>query len=215
MEVGRRRTFAGALDWPGWCRGGRDENAAMEALFDYAGRYARVVGARRGFSAPKTTRSLKVVERLEGNATTEFGAPGIPPSADDRPLDDAEAKRQIALLAAAWRALDRSAKAAAGKRLSTGPRGGGRALDAIVRHVLDAEIAYLSGLGGRYRPGSAGADQTAEERAAVRTTLSARVRGEVPHPRRSAALWSPRYFVRRAAWHALDHAWEIEDRSSG
>jgi hypothetical protein len=23
---------------------------------------------------------------------------------------------------------------------------------------------------------------------------------------------TPRYFVRRTAWHALDHAWEIEDR---
>jgi hypothetical protein len=25
----------------------------------------------------------------------------------------------------------------------------------------------------------------------------------------------PRYFVRRAAWHILDHAWEIEDRIDG
>ncbi len=25
--------------------------------------------------------------------------------------------------------------------------------------------------------------------------------------------WSPRYAARRIAWHALDHAWEIENRS--
>jgi len=25
--------------------------------------------------------------------------------------------------------------------------------------------------------------------------------------------WPPRYAARRIAWHALDHAWEIEDRS--
>jgi hypothetical protein len=25
-------------------------------------------------------------------------------------------------------------------------------------------------------------------------------------------IWPPRYFVRRVAWHVLDHAWEIEDR---
>jgi hypothetical protein len=25
--------------------------------------------------------------------------------------------------------------------------------------------------------------------------------------------WPPRYAARRVAWHALDHAWEIEDRS--
>ena len=29
---------------------------------------------------------------------------------------------------------------------------------------------------------------------------------------RGGKLWTPRYFVRRAAWHILDHAWEIEDR---
>ena len=26
--------------------------------------------------------------------------------------------------------------------------------------------------------------------------------------------WPPRYAARRIAWHALDHAWEIEDRST-
>jgi hypothetical protein len=25
--------------------------------------------------------------------------------------------------------------------------------------------------------------------------------------------WLPRYAARRIAWHALDHAWEIENRS--
>jgi hypothetical protein len=25
--------------------------------------------------------------------------------------------------------------------------------------------------------------------------------------------WLPRYAARRCAWHVLDHAWEIEDRS--
>jgi hypothetical protein len=24
--------------------------------------------------------------------------------------------------------------------------------------------------------------------------------------------WPPAFFIRRVAWHALDHAWEIEDR---
>ena len=30
--------------------------------------------------------------------------------------------------------------------------------------------------------------------------------------RSGGARWTPRYFVRRAAWHVLDHAWELEDR---
>jgi hypothetical protein len=30
--------------------------------------------------------------------------------------------------------------------------------------------------------------------------------------RRYAFDWTPRFAVRRSAWHALDHAWELEDR---
>jgi hypothetical protein len=37
--------------------------------------------------------------------------------------------------------------------------------------------------------------------------------GELPDfGPRGGALWTPRYFVRRAAWHMLDRASEIEDR---
>ena len=30
-----------------------------------------------------------------------------------------------------------------------------------------------------------------------------------------SSFGAPRYFVRRAAWHVLDHAWELEDRAGG
>jgi hypothetical protein len=36
-----KRTFAGAIDWPGWRRSGRDAAAARQALVDYGPRYAR------------------------------------------------------------------------------------------------------------------------------------------------------------------------------
>jgi hypothetical protein len=43
--------------------------------------------------------------------------------------------------------------------------------------------------------------------------LSASARGEIPERGpRGGVRWPPRYFVRRIAWHELDHAWEIEDR---
>ena len=46
-------------------------------------------------------------------------------------------------------------------------------------------------------------------------TVTARATGKpVPDPRNTKRPWSPRYAVRRAAWHVLDHAWEIKDRSS-
>jgi hypothetical protein len=39
------------------------------------------------------------------------------------------------------------------------------------------------------------------------------VRGELAERGpRGGIRWPARYYVRRAAWHVLDHAWEIEDR---
>jgi hypothetical protein len=29
----------------------------------------------------------------------------------------------------------------------------------------------------------------------------------------SGAAWAPRYLIRRTAWHVLDHAWELEDKT--
>ena len=50
---------------------------------------------------------------------------------------------------------------------------------------------------------------------AMLEALAASVRGEVPETGpRGGKRWSARYFVRREAWHVLDHAWEIEDRSA-
>src|SRR5690349_9971305 len=40
LEVGKKRVFACAADWPGWCRSGRDEEQALEALTTSASRYA-------------------------------------------------------------------------------------------------------------------------------------------------------------------------------
>ena len=34
-------------------------------------------------------------------------------------------------------------------------------------------------------------------------------------PSRTRTHWPVRYAIRRAAWHVLDHAWELEDRSGG
>ena len=45
MEAGSRRTFASALEWPGWSRSGRGEEAALDTLAAYAVRYARVAQA--------------------------------------------------------------------------------------------------------------------------------------------------------------------------
>jgi hypothetical protein len=217
LEVAKRRVFAGALDWPGWCRSGRDEDGALDALVAYGRRYKAALGrTAHGFTLPADASALEVAERLEGDATTDFGAPGAAPASDQEPLDEAEAKRLAAILQACWRKFDGAGQAAVGSVLSKGPRGGGRELDAIVDHVRDAEGSYLSRVGGEYRkPRGAG---PTEEMKGLRTAFleafRSRAAGEPPlRMRRSGSLWSPRYSVRRSAWHALDHAWEIEDRA--
>ncbi len=43
IESGRRRTFASALDWPGWARRGTTEELAVQALADYLPRYLVIV----------------------------------------------------------------------------------------------------------------------------------------------------------------------------
>lgn len=210
LEIGSKRVFAGAIEWPGWCRSGRDEDAALQALVDFGPRYAKAIGrATAGFVPPPDVSSVEVVERLQGNATTDFGAPGIPPAADDRPVTDADLNRLITLLEAAWAAFDRAAQANASAVLRKGPRGGGREVDEIVRHVLAADGAYLRSLGGQHRDDA----NASVKDAAMVAALRARAQGGPLPVNRRGKIWTPRYGVRRSAWHALDHAWEIEDRA--
>ena len=110
IERGAKRVFAGANAWPGWCRGGRTEDAALEALLAYGSRYAKAIARRRlGFAPPADIGRLRVAERLPGNATTDFGAPGVAPRSDDRPLDEEEARRFVSIMKACWAAIDRAA----------------------------------------------------------------------------------------------------------
>jgi hypothetical protein len=216
FEIGDKRTFAGAIDWPGWCRNGRDEGAALVALLDYGPRYARAMRtARLGFRAPADVSAFKVIERLAGNATTDFGAPAVAPSNDMRPINAVELRRFQALLKACWRAFDAAASAAAGKKLRKGPRGGGRELDGVVQHVLGADAGYLAALGWKHKQNEDDdlSKELSRTRQAILSALAAAAHGETPtQGPRGGVRWSPRYFVRRVAWHVLDHAWEIEDR---
>ncbi|OFW77864.1 MAG: hypothetical protein A2Z48_05945 [Actinobacteria bacterium RBG_19FT_COMBO_70_19] len=129
LEVGAKRTFAGAIEWPGWCRSGRDEASAIDALLGYAPRYAAALrGSRLGFHAPSDVR---IVERLRGDATTDFGAPGAAPSADAEPMADEDLRAPSGMARARPRVGDRGL----GRGLNDRPEAAGRRSDyaSIVR----------------------------------------------------------------------------------
>lgn len=217
VEVGKSRTFAYVPAWPGWSRSGRDEDAALRALYDYAPRYARVLQAvALDFPVPLSPDALDVVGRVPGNATTDFGAPNVSLPNDADVVEPAERERYRNLLHACWLAFDSAVAAAEDKTLRKGPRGGGRDLARIVEHVCDVDHGYLTNLGGKLKRNREMPPEVAlvEIRDAILTTLDAAVRGELPtHGPRGGLRWTPRYFVRRLAWHELDHTWEIEDRA--
>jgi len=216
LEVGKKRTFAGAIDWPGWCRSGRDEESALHALADYGPRYARALRrARLGFETPADVAALAVTERLQGNATTDFGAPDGSPADDAKRVEGRDLRRFHAILKGCWRTLDAAADAASGKPLRKGPRGGGRDLEAIREHVQGGDASYLNRLGWKFAEDTRDdLDKRMERtRKAIVTALKSAVAGWIPRRGpRGGVHWTARYFVRRLAWHTLDHAWEIEDR---
>ncbi|HET6818813.1 MAG TPA: hypothetical protein VFH66_16405 [Mycobacteriales bacterium] len=199
IETGKRRVFASALDWPGWSRGARDEESALATLLDYADRFRPVV-ERAGLQLPKRLE-LEVVERVDGDAGTDFGMPAVAAAAESHALTAKAAARQAALLEAAWATLA-EVVAAAPATLRKGPRGGGRDRDAVVEHVVNAERAYAGKIGLR-------AAAEGDLRAAILRVLSAPSDGSELRP----GGWTSRYAARRIIWHVLDHAWEIEDRS--
>ena len=216
LEEGAKRTFAGALDWPGWCRGGRNEVEAVAALLAYGSRYASVLArSGLGFVAPTHLEQLVVVERLSGTASTDFGVPGLAPTVDqERSCDPATVRRFETILRASWQAFDAVVESSHGKTLSRGPRGGGRTLEAIVRHVVEADASYLGAVGWKGFKAADPLESLSTTREAVLAALKASAAGEIP-PKgpRGGARWTARYFVRRVAWHVLAHIWEIERRT--
>ena len=211
LEAGAKRTFASAVDWPGWSRGGKSEDEAIAALVAYGDRYGAVVKSSvPSFKAPKDASAFSVVKRLKGNAGTDFGVPSLGLPSDKGPLTAAEIERLTRILGECWSAFDRAAKSAKGLELRKGPRGGGRDLDKMTAHVFEADQAYMAQLGARPPKTASLAALHEAMLEALRASALGRPFAE---PRNTKNPWTPRYFARRVGWHVLDHAWEIEDRA--
>jgi hypothetical protein len=209
IEATPKKSFATAVDWPGWSRSGKAEALAIETLASYAERYAPVAKLAGEALDDRDRLELDVVERTEGGASTEFGVPGNVTKHDRRPVSAKEADRLARLVDAAWQTFDKVAKGAPSD-LRKGPRGGGRNTSKIVDHVLGSDHAYAREMGLRLPPPDPADRATVEAlRAAMMDVLRQKSDGSPLAGRK----WTTRYAAHRIAWHALDHAWEIEDRS--
>ncbi len=212
LELGKKKTIACALDWLGYFRVGKSEDEALEALLAYGERYAKIMHAGGiDFQAPNSLADLNIITKHKGNATTDFGSPGIIPDEDKRPITQADSEKYEQLLRACWDAFDKAIANAEGKELRKGPRGGGRDLQKIIAHVRDSNLAYLRKQGQKL-PRELQADRGAI-RLAILETLSIAVEGGIPEKGpRGGAMWSTPYFIRSVVGHVVDHIWEIEDR---
>lgn len=208
IESTAKRTFASAIDWPGLARSGKTEIDAVAAILAHLDRYVDVATGA-GEALPASDVLVEVVESGTGNATTEFGAPGRIAAVDHRPTSQAGAERLARLVGAAWEHLDATVTAAP-ESLRKGPRGGGRDTSKIAEHALMADHAYARELGLRLPVPTLG------DRGSVRLLREAML-AVLRQPSSGQPLagrkWTARHAAHRIAWHTLDHAWEIEDRS--
>src|SRR5919197_1699832 len=138
VEHGRKdkRSVAFSLDWPGWSRGARTADEAVETLEAYRDRYRPVAALAGMVEEFDAAGPLEVVEDRVGTGSTDFwGISFSPSSTEHGPMPEAELERKLRLLRAAWAFFDQVA-ARVSPEMRKGVRGGGRSSDEIIRHVI-------------------------------------------------------------------------------
>jgi len=206
-----KRSVAFSLDWPGWSRGAKSPELALETLESYRERYrpvAALAGMARDFAA---AGPLEVVEDRVGTGSTDFwGISFSPSSTEHGPMGEAELERGIALLQACWAFFDGVA-ARVSPEMRKGPRGGGRDRDRIIRHTIRTESEDFAKQVGLRIPEEAALspDGLRKHREDYVTAMRAYNAGEVEKRMRS---WTLPFLIRHSAFHTLDHAWEMEDK---
>ncbi|HEY7942369.1 MAG TPA: hypothetical protein VID25_10510 [Candidatus Limnocylindrales bacterium] len=206
-----KRAVAFSLDWPGWSRGERSAELAVETLESYRARYraiADLAGMGGEFDA---AGPLEVVEDRVGSGSTDFwGISFQPASTEQGPLSTAEFERRITLLRACWAYFDAVA-ARVSPEMRKGPRGGGRDRDRIVRHTIRTESEDFAKQVGLRIPeeGALTPDGLRQHRETYVAAMRAYNAGQIERRMRS---WTLPFLIRHSAFHTLDHAWEMEDK---
>ena len=206
-----KKVAAFAVDWPGWARGAKTPDVALETLETYRARY-RPIADGAGLAAEfDAAGELEVVEDHIGVGSTDFWAISFAPSSlEQAPMPADEIERKLTLLESAWAYFD-AVEARVSAELAKGPRGGGRNRDEIVRHVVGWEQVDLASRVGIDT--SAEDIATPEGRRAHRDAYVAALRdynaqGKMARGRN----WTIALLLRHTAYHVLDHAWEMEDK---
>jgi len=209
-----KKAVAFAVDWPGWARGARTADEAVELLTAYQDRY-RTVAAAAGF-ADELDRQLgksgrlKVVADEEGTPSTDFwGISFSPCSLETEPMGATELERKLALLQACWAHFD-AVRAKVSPQLQKGPRGGGRDREEIVGHVMRVESGDFAKRVGVPEP-----DVEPTTKAALRkhrTAFLAAMRAYDAGEGKRMRSGNLPFLVRHTAFHTMDHAWEMEDK---
>jgi hypothetical protein len=206
-----KKSVAYAIDWPGWSRGAKSADVALETLESYRERYrpiAELAGMAREFEA---AGPLNVVEDRVGTPSVDFwGISFSPSSTEHGPMDEAELERKITLLKASWAYFDGVA-ARVSEEMRKGPRGGGRDRTRIIRHVIRNESEDFAKQVGLRIPeeGALSPDGLRRYRETYIAAMRAYNAGEVEKRMRS---WTLPFLIRHSAFHTLDHAWEMEDK---
>ena len=207
-----KRAVAFSLDWPGWSRGAKSPELALETLEAYRSRYrpiAHLAGLADGFD---TAGPLEIVEDRIGTGSTDFWGISFSPSTAERaePMDEASLERGITILRACWAFFDDVA-ARVSPEMRLGPRGGGRDRNRIVRHTIRTESEDFAKQVGLKIPEEAALspDGLRRHRETYVAAMRAYNAGEVERRMRS---WTLPFLIRHSGFHTLDHAWEMEDK---
>ena len=210
LEIGPKgkKVVAVAPDWPGLERGAKTEEAVIERLLSYLPRYTTVTKLAGMETEFATITSINVVERYEGNGSTDFwGISFAFSSIDQHVMLDEELERELTLMQACWMFFD-DVRLRVSAEMQRGPRGGGRDRNQILGHTFATEQGWAAKL-GVFTPQDAMHTDTGLK--AHRDAYCNAIR-RLHSQGKMARTWPLRYFIRHTAFHTLDHAWEMEDK---
>jgi len=206
-----KKAVAFAVDWPGWSRGARGPEQAIETLESYRARY-RPIAVAAGMDAQFDSEgTLQTIEDRVGTGSNDFwGISYSASSVEQDPMDAGELERKLVLLQACWAYFDRVA-ASVSAEMRKGPRGGGRDRDRIIRHTIRTESEeFAKHLGLRIpEEGALTPEGLRSHRA---NYLEAMRDYNVGKQRKRMRNWTLAFLIRHSAYHVMDHAWEMEDK---